>query len=64
MEYGGKERERQSFCLFLVFSCISLLLSRALKYANTPYFCRQKHAVKRKTDKGVIDTNKTELQTK
>ena len=64
MEYGGKERERQSLCLFLVFPCISLLLSRALKYANTPYFCRQKHAVKRKTDKGVIDTNKTELQTK
>ena len=34
MEYGGKERERQSFCLFLVFPCISLLLSRALKYGK------------------------------
>ena len=34
MEYGGKERERQSLCLFLVFPCISLLLSRALKYGK------------------------------
>ena len=44
MEYGCKERERQSFCLFLVFPCISLHfpafpyislpLSRALKYGK------------------------------
>ena len=34
MEYGGKERERQSFCPFLVFPSISLLFPRALKYGK------------------------------
>lgn len=34
MEYGGKERERQSFCPFLVFPCISLLFPTALKYGK------------------------------
>ena len=56
MEYGGKERERQSFCLFLVFPCISLLLSRALKYG--------KHIILLQTETCIKAQYKKELQTK
>ena len=34
MEYGGKERERQSFCLFLQVPYISLLFPAALRYGK------------------------------
>lgn len=44
-----------------MFPCCSLLLWSVI---NSSYFCRQKCAMKRRTDKGVLNTNKTELQTK
>ena len=56
MEYGGKERERQSLCLFLVFPCISLLLSRALKYG--------KHIILLQTETCIKAQDKKELQTR
>ena len=56
MEYGGKERERQSLCLFLVFPCISLLLSRALKYG--------KHIILLQAETCIKAQYKKELQTK
>ena len=51
-------------CLFLEVPDISLLFPAALKYDNSSYFCSQKRAMIRKTDKGIVNTNKTELQTK
>ena len=56
MEYGGKERERQSFCPFLVFPCISLLFPRALKYG--------KHSLLLQAESCVKAQYKKELQTK
>ena len=46
---------------FPMFPYCSLLLWSVI---NSSYFCRQKCVMKRRTDKGVVNTNKTELQTK
>ena len=56
MEYGGKERERQSFCPFLVFSCISLLFPVALGYG--------KHILLLQAETCGEAQNKKKLQTK
>ena len=45
---------------FPMFPYCSLLLWSVI---NSSYFCRHKRVMKRRTDKGVINTNKTELQT-
>ena len=60
MEYGGKERERQSLCLFLVFPCISLLLSRALKYGKHIILLQTETCIKVQYKKGI--TNKTTIK--
>ena len=56
MEYGGKERERQSFCLFLVLPCISLLFPAALRYG--------KHILLLQAETCGKTQNNKELQTK
>ena len=56
MEYGGKERERQSFCPFLVFPCISLLFPVALRYG--------KHILLLQAETCGKTQNNKELQTK
>lgn len=60
MEYGGKERERQSFCPFLVFPCISLLFPVALKYGNRFLLLQAETCDEAQNKKGI--TNKTTIE--